>query len=254
MAAGSRSERASRSSRPSRRRADGLLGSTSGTDAAPRPRTHGGRRRRGRGRAATGGKRLGQRGLLRSLELLRHPTRLSWFPAPPPGPAPVARPPAPALAPDRSITLTFSRPMRTIFGMSLPTVTPPMPGRWHLLDTHTLYLPARRPRLPAGDHVAVRLPKPVWPAQRNRGRQHPDAHVGGAATGRFCGSSSFWRRPAISRRLEPAAVRWRPPHSAQLAAAADRRPDVQLALRQHATRAECALANREVERRSSAAR
>ena len=74
----------------------------------------------------------------RAWEKLPKPTRLSWFPVRRLAQALVAPSPGVALAPDRSITLTFSRPVRTIFGTSLPTVSPATPGRWHRLDTHTL--------------------------------------------------------------------------------------------------------------------
>ena len=93
------------------------------------------------------------------------PTRLSWFPARPVVQALVEPSPGVALDPDRPITLTFSRPVRTIFGTSLPTVTPPVPGRWHLLDTHTLTFRPGGLGYPLSGHVAVHLPEPVGLAQ-----------------------------------------------------------------------------------------
>jgi len=66
-----------------------------------------------------------------------------------------------ALAPDRAITLTFSRPVRTIFGTRLPTLTPAVPGRWHLLDTHTLTFRPGGLGYPLSSHLAVQLPERV---------------------------------------------------------------------------------------------
>ena len=97
----------------------------------------------------------------RAWEKLPKPTRLSWFPARPLAQALVEPSPGVALAPDRAITLTFSRPVRRVLGTSLPTVTPHVPGRWHLLDTHTLSFQPDGLGYPLGGHLAVRLPEPV---------------------------------------------------------------------------------------------
>jgi hypothetical protein len=89
------------------------------------------------------------------------PTRLTWFPARRRAQALVEPAAGVSLAPDRPITLTFSRPVRAIFGTTLPTVTPSAPGRWRLLDTHTLSFLPRGLGYPLGGHVTVRLPEPV---------------------------------------------------------------------------------------------
>ena len=89
------------------------------------------------------------------------PTQLSWFPSRPVAQALVEPSTGVELAPDRPITLTFSRPVRTIFGTRLPTLTPATPGRWHLRDTHTLAFEPRGLGYPLSGHVAVHLPQPV---------------------------------------------------------------------------------------------
>ncbi len=89
------------------------------------------------------------------------PTRLSWFPPRPRAQALVEPTAGAKLEPDRPITLTFSRPVRAIFGTRLPAVTPAAPGRWRHLDAHTLSFEPRGLGYPLSGHVAVRLPEPV---------------------------------------------------------------------------------------------
>jgi len=101
----------------------------------------------------------------RAWERIPKPTRLSWFPARNRAQALVEPTPGMALAPDRAITLTFSRPVQTIFGTRLPTLTPPVPGRWHLLDTHTLTFRPGGLGYPLSSHLAVHLPERVGLAQ-----------------------------------------------------------------------------------------
>ena len=105
----------------------------------------------------------------RAWELTPGPTRLSWFPPRPLTQALVEPAAGTALAPDRPITLTFSRPVRTVFGTSLPTITPRVPGRWHLLDTHTLSFRPVGLGYPLSGHVAVHLPERVELAQAGGG-------------------------------------------------------------------------------------
>lgn len=101
----------------------------------------------------------------RTWEQTPTPTQLSWFPARPLPQALVEPAAGVALAPDRPITLTFSRPVRTIFGQSLPTITPRTPGRWRQLDPHTLSFRPSGLGYPLGGRVAVRLPERVGLAQ-----------------------------------------------------------------------------------------
>ena len=123
-----------------------------------------GRRAVAVGVSATGQQRAGSvsvSAVPRVWEQPPEPTHLSWFPTRPRAQALVEPAAGAALAPDRPITLTFSRPVRTIFGTSLPTLTPAAPGRWRRLDPHTLSFEPRGLGYPLGDHVAIRLPKPV---------------------------------------------------------------------------------------------
>ena len=116
------------------------------------------------GVAATGKDRAGSVSVSpvpRAWEQTPPPTRLSWFPARPVAQAVVEPAAGVELAPDRPITLTFSRPVRTVFGTSLPTITPSTPGRWRRLDTHTLSFEPRGLGYPLSGHVAVRLPQRV---------------------------------------------------------------------------------------------
>ena len=97
----------------------------------------------------------------RSWERLPKPTQLSWFPAGALAQA-LAEPAVGGfLAPDRPITLTFSRPVRATFGTSLPTITPAVPGRWQVLDTHTLSFRPTGLGYPLGGQVHILLPARV---------------------------------------------------------------------------------------------
>jgi hypothetical protein len=97
------------------------------------------------------------------------PARLTWFPARRQPQALVEPGPGATVAPDGPITLTFSRPVRATFGTALPTITPAVPGRWRVLDSHTLSFRPRGLGYPLGGHLAVRLPAPVAVAERNGG-------------------------------------------------------------------------------------
>jgi hypothetical protein len=102
-------------------------------------------------------------------EQLPKPTRLSWFPARPRPQALVEPAAGVDLAPDRPITLTFSRPVRSIFGTRLPTIIPATPGQWQRLDAHTLSFEPRGLGYPLSGHVAIRLPERVGLAQATGG-------------------------------------------------------------------------------------
>jgi peptidoglycan hydrolase-like protein with peptidoglycan-binding domain len=104
----------------------------------------------------------------RAWERTPEPTRLSWFPPRPKAQALVEPAAGVELEPDRTITLTFSRPVSAIFGERLPTLTPAAPGHWRHLDAHTLSFEPRGLGFPLSGHVAVRLPKPVELATGHR--------------------------------------------------------------------------------------
>ncbi len=116
------------------------------------------------GVTATGKQRAGSvsvSAVPRAWEQTPEPTALSWFPSRPRPQALVEPAAGVDLAPDRPITLTFSRPVHAIFGTSLPTIDPRPPGHWRLLDTHTLSFEPSGLGYPLSSHVAVRLPQPV---------------------------------------------------------------------------------------------
>ncbi len=116
------------------------------------------------GVSATGQDRAGRvsvSAVSRTWERPPAPTRLSWFPAAPRAQALVDPAAGVDLAPDRAITLTFSRPVHAIFGNRLPAVTPRTPGSWRLVDAHTLSFEPRGLGYPLSGHVVVRLPEPV---------------------------------------------------------------------------------------------
>ncbi len=105
----------------------------------------------------------------RAWERTPEPTRLSWFPPRKRAQALVQPAAGTEIQPDRPITLTFSRPVRTIFGTRLPTLTPAAPGRWRHLDAHTLSFEPRGLGFPLSGHVAVRLPERVGLPQTSHG-------------------------------------------------------------------------------------
>ena len=97
----------------------------------------------------------------RSWERLTPPVRVSWFPARP-YPQLLAEPTlATPLAPDRQLTFTFSSPVRVLLGTGSPRLSPAVPGRWRLLDAHTLdFLPSGL-GFGLGTEVSVELPRAV---------------------------------------------------------------------------------------------
>lgn len=97
----------------------------------------------------------------RSWERLPAATPVSWFPARP-YPQLLAAPKlGAALAPDRRLTLTFSDSVRDVLGSRRPTLTPATPGRWKLLDAHTLAFRPRGLGFGLGARVHVKLPRGV---------------------------------------------------------------------------------------------
>jgi hypothetical protein len=121
---------------------------------------------------AAGARRLGSLSVAavpRAWERMPKPARLTWFPTRRRPQALVEPGVGATVAPDGRITLTFSRRVRAIFGAALPTITPAVPGRWRMLDSHTLSFEPRGLGYPLGGHLAVRLPEPVAVARRAGG-------------------------------------------------------------------------------------
>jgi hypothetical protein len=74
----------------------------------------------------------------RSWERLGAPVAVSWFP-PSRSPVVVSDPlPGAQLAPAAPIRLTFSKPLAAVLGSARPKLSPPIRGRWHQADSHTL--------------------------------------------------------------------------------------------------------------------
>jgi hypothetical protein len=97
----------------------------------------------------------------RSWERLPAPVRVSWFPAQP-FPQLLAEPkPGAALAPGRQLILTFSRPVVDVLGARRPRLSPATPGRWRLLDAHTLAFRPGGLGFGLGTSVRVELPRAV---------------------------------------------------------------------------------------------
>ena len=99
----------------------------------------------------------------RAWEQLGKPVRVSWFVR---GTKPqaqlVAAPAAGALlAPDDSLTLTFSRPVSDVLGSRLPRLEPVTPGQWTQADAHTLVFRPGTFGLPLGATLHVHLPRPA---------------------------------------------------------------------------------------------
>jgi hypothetical protein len=98
---------------------------------------------------------------VRPWEKLSSPIRVSWFP-PSSTPVVIASPtPGSNLSPAAPITLTFSEPVATLLGSSLPTLSPSAAGSWRQTDSHTLVFTPAGIGEPLGSSLAVSLPLSV---------------------------------------------------------------------------------------------
>ena len=140
--------------------ADGRVAcARSRADAALRSSAHDGRRRRGRGRAAAGGKHLGQR-RASYLGANAEADSVELVPGPPPRAGARRADAGMALAPDGAITVTFSRPgddPRKEPADNQPARSWPLAPARH---PHGL-VPARRPRVPVIWSPGRASPEPV---------------------------------------------------------------------------------------------
>jgi len=97
----------------------------------------------------------------RSWERLGRPVTVTWFPARP-YPQVLAQPAlATHLLPSRPVRLTFSVPVHDVLGEQRPQLEPATPGRWKLLDAHTLAFTPSRLGFALGSSVQVVLPRAV---------------------------------------------------------------------------------------------
>ena len=97
----------------------------------------------------------------RTWESLPAPEWVSWFPEQP-YPQLMTEPrPGTTLAPDGQLTLTFSDSVSRVLGTRRPRLSPATPGRWRLLDAHTLAFQPDRLGFGFGANVRVVLPRAV---------------------------------------------------------------------------------------------
>ena len=100
----------------------------------------------------------------RSWERLGRPVAVSWFPARP-YPQVLTEPGAAKhLLPLSPVRLTFSVPVKDVLGEQLPQLRPATPGKWRLLDAHTLSFEPRQLGFALGTAVHVVLPRAVHEA------------------------------------------------------------------------------------------
>ena len=97
----------------------------------------------------------------RPWEHLSAPLRVSWFPARPYAQLLAEPRPEGRLAPGGPLTLTFSQPVQDVLGAARPRLSPATPGRWRLLDAHTLAFQPSGLGFPFGEQVRLTLPVAV---------------------------------------------------------------------------------------------
>ncbi len=107
---------------------------------------------------------------VRSWEKLPSPVRVSWFVAGPRTRVVAAPAGGGRLAPGGTLTLTFSQPVGDVLGSRRPQIEPATPGRWTLVDRHTLSFRPSGLGFPLGGTVHVRLPQNSFLAKGTAGR------------------------------------------------------------------------------------
>ena len=108
----------------------------------------------------------------RRWEQLTAPVHVGWFP---PGPSLIVLT-APrsggSLHPLQQLRLTFSQPLRIVFGKHLPRLLPGTAGRWHRPDSHTLVFQPASPGFPLAATISLTLPASVHtPTGRTASRE-----------------------------------------------------------------------------------
>jgi peptidoglycan hydrolase-like protein with peptidoglycan-binding domain len=95
----------------------------------------------------------------RSWERLGRPQAVTWFPAGDPASVAAEPPPGSAVSPAAALRLTFSEPVSRALGSALPTLTPPVSGRWHRVDSHTLLFTPEGSGAGLATRVSAELPR-----------------------------------------------------------------------------------------------
>ena len=95
----------------------------------------------------------------RAWERMPAPVRVSWFPARPYAQLLAEPAPGTALAPGGQLVLTSSGPIRDVLGGRRPRLLPVTPGRWRLLDAHTIAFEPSGLGFGLGSSVRVELPR-----------------------------------------------------------------------------------------------
>jgi peptidoglycan hydrolase-like protein with peptidoglycan-binding domain len=114
---------------------------------------------------------------VRSWERLGAPSYVTWFP-PSRSPVLVASPAAAtALAPTAPIRLTFSQPVASVLGSSLPTLEPHVAGSWNQTNSHTLTFTPSGVGFPLASAVQIELPRAVSVSQPPNGGAQPTKTV-----------------------------------------------------------------------------
>jgi len=95
----------------------------------------------------------------RRWERLGAPEKVTWFPVSRLPVVLVSPGPRRAIPPRTPIRLTFSRPLADAIGSATPQFSPHVPGRWRVVDDHTLaFLPSRL-GFPFDANVRLELPR-----------------------------------------------------------------------------------------------
>ncbi len=97
----------------------------------------------------------------RTWETVGAPAQVSWFP---PASSPVlAISPAAGtnIGPATPLYLTFSQPVGTALGSSVPHLSPAVSGRWQAINSHTLKFTPSGFGAPLGSQLNLQLPRPV---------------------------------------------------------------------------------------------
>ena len=104
------------------------------------------------------------------------PLRVAWFPVSPRVQALVEPALGASLRPADPITITLSKPLAKVLGGKRPTLTPQVPGRWRMLDTHTLSFTPGALGYPIGAKLTVRLAEPLQVTAAVAGRATRSLH------------------------------------------------------------------------------